>query len=100
MKSKELLEAIENNDITVLEKLTVLNNVVVKEVINYYDGICSALAEVNNSTYMTTWANFDEHDSMFSPRRYVVLDTVDNNYDSFEELFNRNIEVIGYYYET
>lgn len=100
MKSKELLKAIEDNDINILTKIPVLKDVVVKEVIKYHYGIYSALIKLNNITYYATCIIFDLHDSIFNCRRFVVLDTVDYNYYSYEELFNRNIEIIGYYYEA
>lgn len=99
MKTKELLTEVLNNNITVLSKLNQLNNIKVIKICDYYDGMLSGIVEVNNYLYYAIWICFANNDSFFYPRRYVVLDTSDYSYKSFEELMNRDLNIIGYFYD-
>lgn len=93
MKTKELLEHIntDNNFYIKLKQLDV-KELTVKEVYNYYNGDLDGVVEINNELYYFTYTT-----DVNNYRLYVVVANTNYKFSTYEELFNRDLEVIGYF---
>ena len=93
MKTKELLEYLDNDDISYLLKLSELTDIKIAKILNYYEGNLNGLVNINNNNYLFIWTDNDRSDT----RVYIVIDSKEEDYKSFVELFNKDLEIIGYF---
>lgn len=98
MKTKEFIERFEYNDDTLLNNLINFGKLDFIKITDYYDGILSGLVNIIDKTYFAIW--IDKEIDYNLPRKYLVLDTTDTKFNSFEELMSKDLIIIGYGYET
>lgn len=95
MKTKEILNYTNEHNLGYLLKLKELDlsNLKFKEVFNYYDGDLDGIVELDNKIYYYTFTDTDRANN----RIFLVLDTTNYDFSNWQELFNRDLDIIGYF---
>ena len=95
MKTKELLQYLDTNNLAYLTKLKELelSELKLKEVFNYYDGNLDGIVEIDNNNYYYTFIDKDKQNN----RIFIVINTNNYKFNNWQELFSRDLDILGYF---